>query len=58
MLLISFCSGVKGIAIVSSFASICNFRIPAPEQAGKVYTEVDWNPVTEEDCNKAERDKR
>jgi hypothetical protein len=49
---------VKAIAVLSSFAAIGNFKTPAPEQDGKVYTEADWNPVTEEDCDEAERDKK
>jgi hypothetical protein len=48
---------VKGIAVLSSFVSICNFRTSAPEQAGRVYTEIDWNPVAEEECEKAEKEK-
>ncbi|ORX39572.1 hypothetical protein BD324DRAFT_575517 [Kockovaella imperatae] len=39
---------VKSIAVVSSFASIGDFSKPATEQAGRVYTEEDWCPNTDE----------
>ena len=31
---------------------------PFAEQKGRVYTEDDWLPQTEEDCEKAEKDEK
>jgi hypothetical protein len=47
---------VKAIAIVSSFAAIGNFGLPPTAQEGTVYTEADWLPWTDEDCEKAEKE--
>lgn len=47
---------VKHVVVTSSFASVGNFNIPATKQADKVYTENDWNPVTNEDCEKLKAD--
>ena len=43
-------SSVKHVVVTSSFASVGDFSKPATEQAGKVYTEKDWNPITEKEC--------
>jgi hypothetical protein len=40
------------VAVVSSFAAIGDFSTPPTEQDGKVYTEKDWLPMTEEECEK------
>jgi hypothetical protein len=40
--------GVKAIGVVSSFAAIGDFSTPADQQDGKVYTENDWLPWTDE----------
>jgi len=48
--------GVKNCAIVSSFAAVGDCVKPFAEQKGRVYTEDDWLPQTEEDCEKAEKD--
>lgn len=42
--------------MTSSFASVGNFNIPATQQADKSYTEADWNPVTNDDCEKLKAD--
>lgn len=49
-------TAVKHVVVTSSFASVGNFNIPATKQADKVYTEDDWNPVTNEDCEKLKAD--
>jgi hypothetical protein len=49
---------VKGIAVLSSFAAIGDFSKPASEQDGKVYTEEDWNPMTEEFCEHLEKENK
>jgi hypothetical protein len=50
--------GVKNCAIVSSFAAVGDCVKPFAEQKGRVYTEDDWLPQTEEDCEKAEKDEK
>jgi hypothetical protein len=47
---------IKNVVVTSSFAAIGNFTIPPTEQSEKVYTEEDWNPVTQEDCKKMKAD--
>jgi nucleoside-diphosphate-sugar epimerase len=47
---------IKHVVVTSSFASIGDFSKPATEQAGKTYTEEDWNPITNEDCEKLTAD--
>lgn len=48
---------VKHVVVTSSFASVGDFSKPATEQAGKVYTEKDWNPITEKECEELKSDK-
>jgi len=49
-------SSVKNVVVTSSFAAIDNPAVPPLQQKGKVYTEDDWNPVTQEDCKKLKVD--
>jgi len=37
-------------------AAVGSFSKPATEQAGKVYTEEDWNPITEKECEEIKSD--
>jgi nucleoside-diphosphate-sugar epimerase len=48
---------VKHVVVTSSFASVGDFSKPATEQAEKVYTEKDWNPITEKECEELKSDK-
>jgi hypothetical protein len=40
-----------------ALAAVGDFSKPATEQAGKVYTEKDWNPITEKECEGLKSDK-
>jgi hypothetical protein len=51
-------TGVKGCAIVSSFAAVGDCMKPYSEQVGRVYTEDDWLPQTEKDCEEAEKNEK
>jgi hypothetical protein len=51
-------TGVKGCAIVSSFAAVGDCMKPYNEQVGRVYTEDDWLPQTEKDCEEAEKNEK
>jgi hypothetical protein len=44
---------------LASYLSIAvgDFSSPATAQAGKVYTEKDWNPITEKECEELKQDK-
>lgn len=46
---------VKNCAIISSFAAVGDCLKPYSEQKGRVYTENDWLPQTEKDCEEAEK---
>jgi hypothetical protein len=46
--------GVKAVSLISSFAAIGDCMKPATEQDGKVYTEADWLPQSEQDCEKTD----
>lgn len=41
---------VKAVAMTSSIGAVLDSRIPALEQAGKIFTEADWFPVNYEDA--------
>ncbi|EGG06634.1 uncharacterized protein MELLADRAFT_63255 [Melampsora larici-populina 98AG31] len=41
---------VKAVAMTSSIGAVLDSRVPALEQAGKVYTEADWFSVKYEDA--------
>lgn len=56
MLLIE--KGIKNCAIISSFAAVGDCLKPFNEQKGRVYTEDDWLPQTEKDCEDAEKNKK
>jgi hypothetical protein len=45
-------TGVKAVALMSTFAAIGDFSIPPEKQKGRVYTENDWQPDTEEEKEK------
>ncbi|KAJ9125380.1 hypothetical protein QFC22_000340 [Naganishia vaughanmartiniae] len=47
---------IKHVVVTSSFASIGDFSKPATEQAGKTYTEEDWNPLTNDYCESLKAD--
>lgn len=51
-------SGVKNCAIISSFAAVGDCMKPYSEQKGRVYTEDDWLPQTEKDCEDAEKSEK
>jgi hypothetical protein len=40
-----------------ALAAVGDFSKPATEQAGKVYTEKDWNPITEKECEGLKSDR-
>lgn len=46
---------VKAVAVTSSIGAIMDSRIPALDQAGKVYTEADWFSVKYEDAASQEK---
>ena len=48
--------GVKAVAIVSSFAAVFDPSKPFYEQDGRVYTEADWLPQTEDQVEALEDD--
>ncbi|ORY24071.1 hypothetical protein BCR39DRAFT_547996 [Naematelia encephala] len=43
---------VKAVAQMSSWAAAADISVPFTEQIGKVYTENDWFPLTDEDAEK------
>ncbi|KAK1921477.1 hypothetical protein DB88DRAFT_443318 [Papiliotrema laurentii] len=45
-------SGVKSVVLTGSSAASADWKIPPEKQAGKVYTEDDWNPYTKEELTK------
>jgi hypothetical protein len=45
-------TAIKNVVVTSSFAAIENVAIPPIEQKGKLYTEEDWNPITQEECKR------
>ncbi|WWC86849.1 uncharacterized protein L201_001728 [Kwoniella dendrophila CBS 6074] len=45
-------SSIKSIAYVSSTVAVMNYLTPAATHEGKIYTEKDWLPWTEEDAKK------
>ena len=46
----SLTAGIKAVTVVGSFAGVGNHTKPFYENKGVVYTENDWLPLTEEDC--------
>lgn len=43
-------SSIKAVSLMSSFASIGDFSSPPEKQKDRTYTEKDWSPLTEEQC--------